>query len=126
MYLPKIYFCCCLHYSDPCHLSLKLNTFQLCLMYFTINKHSVTMTTMLLILMLLTFSDGQRKLRLPSTIYLILLLLSFAASESNLWGRFHFSPTPLQRPWFYQKLNSILCFQRAKTKQKYYEVGDIQ
>jgi len=69
-------------------------------MYFTIKKHSVTMTTMLLAVMLLTFSDGQGKLYLPSTIYLILLLFCFAASESNLWGHFHFSPTPPQRPWF--------------------------
>lgn len=84
------------------------------------------MTTMLLIAMILTFRDGQEKLHLHSTIYLILLLFSFVESESNFWGHFHFSPSPLQQPWFYLKLYFILCFQNAKPKQKYYKAGDIQ
>lgn len=62
MYIQRIYSCSCLQYSIPCHLSFKLKTFQLCLMHFSINKHSVTMTTMLLIVMLLSFSDEQGKL----------------------------------------------------------------
>lgn len=67
------------------------------------------MTIMFIIVMLLTYSDGQGNLPLPATIYLILLLFSFAASESNLWGKFSFSPNPLQQSWFYKKLNSIFC-----------------
>lgn len=83
------------------------------------------MTTVLLNAMILTFSNGKKKLHLHSTICLISLLFSFVESESNFWNHFHFSPPPLEQLWFYQKLYFILCFQCAKPKQIYYKTGDI-